>query len=244
MSATSSTMLSTPVDGSQKHAANSTFGSSGAGSEHGSNSSHDSGSGDDHVGPPSKRAKITAGNPSSDMVPLEFAELHGQCFYVGDHVLLDDIENASGTRGTGLPAVGHIQQLDRNTRTGLVSVSVVWYIFPQLTPHPPLMEFYQNALLRTLRQTTVPLEHLKRTCFVVQPAEAMIGHPAEYTEDSGLPLFVCDSRYNDKGGFIKMIKHRNHGYWPASMDEKRQSMLTTMVPWPSGLRELEKSLVP
>ncbi|KAJ2643306.1 hypothetical protein GGF44_001231, partial [Coemansia sp. RSA 1694] len=216
-------------------------------SEH--SGSDNSGDGDDSADPPSKRFKQSPSNNTDDSLSdgtlIDFAEHQGQRYFIGDHVLLEDAENASGTMGTSLPAVGHIQQLERDAQTGKIGVSVVWYVHPQLTPHPPLMEFYKNTLLRTTRQTTVPLEHVKCTCFVVQPAEAMVGHPIEYAEDAGgLPLFVCDSRFNDKGGFIQKIKHRARGYWPVAMDQKRQDMLTNMVPWSGGPRELEKSLVP
>ncbi|KAJ2839204.1 hypothetical protein FBU31_000741 [Coemansia sp. 'formosensis'] len=244
MSLVGSTRLSASSDSQPQSAVNSTFSSQDNGDS--SNSASDDGEGDDSVERPAKRFKSESPNSAESSLTsstlIDFAEHQGQRYFVGDHVLLDDVDNTSGTLGTSLPAVGHIQQLERDAQTGQIHVSVVWYVYPQLTPHPPLMEFYKNTLLRTLRQTTVPLDRVKRPCFVVQPAEAMVGHPAEYVE--GVPLFMCDSRYNDKGGFIQKIKNRARGYWPADMDQKRQEMLTTMVAWLGGPRELEKSLVP
>ncbi|KAJ2910622.1 hypothetical protein GGI21_000698, partial [Coemansia aciculifera] len=253
MSVASSTRLSASSELSSPSAANDSFVSndetSGAASEQSGNDSSDEDE-DDNTEPASKRFKPSSGADTaedglSDGTLVDFAEHQGQRYYVGDHVLLEDTDNSSGTVGTSLPAVGHIQQLERDAQTGKVGVLVVWYVHPQLTPHPPLMEFYKNALLRTMRQTVVPLDHVKSTCFVVQPSEAMVGHPIEYAGDAGgVPLFVCDSRFNDKGGFIQRIKRRTRGFWPVTMDQKRQDMLTNMVPWSGGPRELEKSLVP
>ncbi|KAJ2861418.1 hypothetical protein GGH94_004925, partial [Coemansia aciculifera] len=245
MSVVSSTRLSASNNSNPQSAVSSTFSSQDNGNSD-SNSASDNGDADDNIERPAKRFKADSPNTAesglTNGTSIGFAEHQGQRYFVGDHVLLEDVDNSSGTSGTDLPAVGHIQQLERDAQTGQIHVSVVWYVYPRLTPHPPLTEFYNNALLRTLRQTTVPLDRVKRPCFVVQPAEAMVGHPAEYVE--GVPLFVCDSRYNDKGGFIQKIKNRVRGYWPTDMDQKRQEMLTTMVAWPGGPRELEKSLVP
>ncbi|KAJ2575516.1 hypothetical protein EV177_010992, partial [Coemansia sp. RSA 1804] len=105
------------------------------------------------------------------------------------------------------------------------------------------MEFYQNAVLRTFRQTTVPVDRIGRKCFVVEPTDAMSGHPSEWTEADG-DLYVCDLRFVDKGAFIKKIKNWSSGYWPADMAEDRHKMLTTMVPWDNGPRELQKAPVP
>ncbi|KAJ1909897.1 hypothetical protein LPJ71_003366, partial [Coemansia sp. S17] len=242
MSVVSSTRLSASNNSNPQSAVSSKF-SSQDNSNSDNNSASDNGDDDDSMERPAKRFK--SDSPESGLTndaSVDFAEHQGQRYFVGDHVLLEDVDNSSGTSGTDLPAVGHIQQLERDAQTGQIRTTVAWYVYPKLTPHPPLMEFYNNALLRTMRQTTVPLDRVKRPCFVVQPAEAMVGHPAEYVE--GAPLFVCDSRYNDKGGFIQRIKNRTRGYWPAGMDQKRQDMLTTMVAWPGGPRELEKSLVP
>ncbi|KAJ2412963.1 hypothetical protein GGI10_003358 [Coemansia sp. RSA 2530] len=241
MSVVSSTRLCASSDSNPQSAVSSTFSS-----QNNSHSSGNSDDGEDNMERPAKRFKSDSPNTSESGLTsgtlIEFVEHQGQRYFVGDHVILDDVDNTSGVSGTELPAVGHIQQLERDAQAGRVQVSVVWYVYPQLTPHPPLMEFFKNALLRTARQTTVPLERVKRPCFVVQPAEAMVGHPAEYVE--GVPLFVCESRFNDKGGSIQKIKNRVRGFWPADMDQKRLEMLTTMVAWRGGPRELEKSLVP
>ncbi|KAJ1731897.1 hypothetical protein LPJ72_003701 [Coemansia sp. Benny D160-2] len=215
--------------------------SSGSGSEYESET--------DHV--PEKRQKTEDDSTESqasdsptnkNLETLSSVEHKGRIYYVGDHAILEDTDNVSGTKGTELPAVGHIQSIQREEDTS-VSVTVAWYVFPQLTPHPSYMEFYQNAVLRTFRQTTVPVDRIGRKCFVVEPTDAMSGHPSEWTEADG-DLYVCDLRFVDKGAFIKKIKNWSSGYWPADMAEDRHKMLTTMVPWDNGPRELQKAPVP
>ncbi|KAJ1829818.1 hypothetical protein LPJ56_000130, partial [Coemansia sp. RSA 2599] len=181
-------------------------------------------------------------NAGALWVPVHYVEHNGQGYHIGDHAILEDVENSSGTQGTQLSPVGHILDIQRDARSGAVSLTVSWYVYPQNASHPPYMEFYKTAVLRTFRQTTVPLERVRELCYVVQPADAMVGRPGEWVE--GKSIFVCDSRYVDKGDFIQKIKHWNRGIWPDAMDQKRREMLTTMVPWPDGPRELEKSLVP
>ncbi|KAJ2725191.1 hypothetical protein GGI07_001453 [Coemansia sp. Benny D115] len=164
----------------------------------------------------------------------------GHTYHVGDHVILDDTDNSSGARGTDLPAIGHVQGIQRSQQ-GTVLVTVAWYVHPRLTPHPPYMEFYQDAILRTFRQSQVPVERIQKACFVVQPTEYMSGRPGEWKE--GDRIFVCDSRFVDRGQFIQKIKHWNKGFWPEHMDPGRKEMLTNMVPWSEGPRTLEKSVL-
>ncbi|KAJ2680253.1 hypothetical protein GGI25_000846 [Coemansia spiralis] len=174
---------------------------------------------------------------------LSSVEHNDQVYYIGDHAILEDADDISGVGETGLPAVGHIQSIQKDKDDSTVSITVIWYVHPRLAPHPPYMEFYKNSILRSFRQTTVPIDCIIKKCFVVQPADAMTGHPSEWTEADG-EMFVCDSRFVDKGAFIQRIKHWNRGYWPAGMDEGRREILTKMKPWPNGPRELQKSLVP
>ncbi|KAJ1773618.1 hypothetical protein LPJ74_000534 [Coemansia sp. RSA 1843] len=222
-----------------------------SGSSRGSNSSsgseYESESG--HV--PNKRQKVqddpdeseTEGSSANiNLEELDSIEHEGRVYYVGDHTVLKDTDNISGTEGTGLPAVAHIQSIQRE-KDSSVSVTVAWYVLPQLSPHPLHMEFYKDTVLRTFRETTVPVDCIIKKCFVVHPSDARTGHPSEWTEADG-DMFVCDSRFVDKGAFIQKIKHWNRGFWPDSMDEDRRKMLTTMIPWEGGPRELERAPVP
>ncbi|KAJ2798741.1 hypothetical protein H4R20_004711 [Coemansia guatemalensis] len=173
---------------------------------------------------------------------LDSVEHGGREYYIGDHVMLEDAENISGTRDTQLSAVAQIHGIQQNKGADTTTTAtVVWYVYPQLAPHPPYMEFYENTLLRTSRQTTVPIDRIQGICYVVQPSEAREGHPKEWKE--GERIFVCDSRFVDSGMYIQRIKGQK-GFWPEAMHEQRRAMLTDMVRWPGGPRELEKSVVP
>ncbi|KAJ1899178.1 chromatin remodeling [Coemansia sp. IMI 209127] len=220
-------------------------------SRRGSNSS---GSGHEseanHV--PSKRQKMQDDAEASDAESLASdtntdglasVEHKGQSFHVGDHAVLKDTENSSGTKGTGLPAIAQIQSIQREEGDSSVSVTVVWFVFPQLVPHPPYMEFYKNTVLRTFRKATVPVDCITRKCFVVHPSHALAGHPSEWTEADG-DMFVCDSLFVDKGAFVQKIKKWSRKFWPATMNKARHNMLTTMVPWEDGPRDLGKAPVP
>ncbi|KAJ1724851.1 hypothetical protein LPJ53_000919 [Coemansia erecta] len=194
----------------------------------------------------SKRQRTAEPSPAADIsgawVAIDTTEHSGQTYHTGDHAIFKDTANSSGTLGTEYPAVGLIQGIQRHEHSGGVRVEVCWYVEPRLTRHPPYMEFYKDAILRTFRLTVVGIENVREKCFVVQPADAMVGRPAEWTE--GTKMFVCDSRFVDKGEFIQKLKQWNKAIWPESMAAGRREMLTTMVPWPGGPRELEKSLLP
>ncbi|KAJ2767219.1 hypothetical protein IWQ56_003416 [Coemansia nantahalensis] len=184
----------------------------------------------------------TAGVPSAEgQEALGLVEHGGRVYHVGDHVVLDDPEGTSGTAGTELAAVGHIHGLQRAVGSGAVSVSVVWYVYPQLTPHPGYVEFHRDELLRTFRQTIVPVERIAGICYVVSSADAKTGRPEEWKD--GERIFVCDSRFVDRGAYIQKLKGRARGYWPETMDEARCEMLTTMVKWPDGPRALDRAPV-
>ncbi|KAJ2709858.1 hypothetical protein H4R19_004032 [Coemansia spiralis] len=172
---------------------------------------------------------------------LGSVEHGGRVYHVGDHVVLEDPENTSGTVGTKLDAVGHIHGIHRAVGSGAVSVSVVWYVYPQLVPHPAYKEFYRDSLLRTGRQTTVPVERITAVCYVVSSSDAMVGHPPEWKD--GERIFVCDLRFIDSGAYIQRLKGRARGYWPETMDDARRDMLTTMVKWPGGPRTLDMAPV-
>ncbi|KAJ2676954.1 hypothetical protein IWW42_000292 [Coemansia sp. RSA 1085] len=184
--------------------------------------------------PEAKRTRIDEGEA------LLQVEHNGLTYFTGDHVIMEDPENSGGTQGTECPSVAQIHKLTRRDSNAL-EATVLWYVHPQLTPHPAFMEFYPNTLLRTFRQTTVPVQRIQRKCFVLSPADAMVGHPREWQE--GDRLFVCESRYVDKGGFIQKIKMAR-GFWPESMSQERIEMVTRPVPWPGGPRQMEKVQMP
>ncbi|KAJ2084333.1 hypothetical protein H4R24_000126 [Coemansia sp. RSA 988] len=187
--------------------------------------------------PPHKRRR----SDEAEYESLDSAEHGGREYHIGDHVTLEDVENISGTRGTQLQPVAQIHSIQQNKGADITIATVVWYVYPQLALHPPYMEFYENTLLRTSRQTTVPMDRIREICYVVQPSDAREGHPKEWKE--GERIYVCDSRFVDSGMYIKRIKGQK-GFWPQSMLEQRRTMLTNMARWPGGPRELEKSVVP
>ncbi|KAJ1840634.1 hypothetical protein H4S02_003931 [Coemansia sp. RSA 2611] len=192
-------------------------------------SDNDSNNESEYDEPEAKRAR-------ADDDPLS-VEHNGQPYYVGDHVELEDPENSSGTQGTELAAIAQIHKL----LLGGQQLVVMWYVYPQLTPHPAYMEFYPDALLRTFRLTTVPVSRIRRKCFVMPAADAVEGRPREWQE--GERLYVCESRFVDKGGFIQKIK-RGRGFWPEAMSDERMDAVARPVPWADGPRELEKAPVP
>ncbi|KAJ2547772.1 hypothetical protein EV175_005082 [Coemansia sp. RSA 1933] len=227
-------------------------GSSSGNSRRGSNSSHSEYDNEtDHV--PNKRQKVQddaeesdAESLSGDKSPnrLGSVEHKGREYHVGDHAVLIDIDNVSSTEGANLPAIAQIQSIQRGKGDDSgVFLTVVWYVYPQLTPHPPYMEFYKNTVLRTFRKTTVPVDCIVRKCFVVHPSDAWTGHPSEWTEADG-DIYVCDSRFVDRGGFIQKIKNWSLRFWPTKMSEDRNKMLTTMIPWEGGPRDIVKAPIP
>ncbi|KAJ1946700.1 hypothetical protein GGF37_000984, partial [Kickxella alabastrina] len=195
---------------------------------------------------PTRRSKRTKpdGSPTTGdtLSVLPFAQHNNRIYHPGDHAIFDDFENTTGTHGTPFAAVGQIHQLEQQPASGAVLATVNWYVHPQFTSHPPTMEFYRMAVLRTFRQTVVPLERIRSACFVVPPADLMVGRPGEWRE--GDALFVCESRYVDKGEFIQKVKQWGKGFWPEGMSEERKAMLMTMVPWPAGPRVLERAVIP
>ncbi|KAJ2342948.1 hypothetical protein GGF43_005810, partial [Coemansia sp. RSA 2618] len=237
---------SSAMTGSGLHSENDN--SDDTGSENGSGDSgsdaagSQDGSGDDYDGAAENEAGSDGEEPAAKRTRTEehavlAVEHGGLTYHVGDHVILEDPENSGGTQGTELPAVAQIHKL-RQTPSGS-EATVLWYVHPQLTAHPAYMEFYPDAVLRTFRQTTVPVSTLRQKCFVLLSADAMAGHPREWRE--GDRLFVCDARYVDKGGFIQKIKMR--GFWPEEMTEERLHMVARPVPWPGGARQFEKAPV-
>ncbi|KAJ2543819.1 hypothetical protein GGH12_003790 [Coemansia sp. RSA 1822] len=165
-------------------------------------------------------------------------EQGGQTYHVGDHVILEDPENASGTQGTELPAIAHIHGLRH--ANGATEATVLWYVHPQLTPHPAYMEFHADGILRTFRQTVVPVSRVRQRCYVQLASDEVAGHPREWRE--GDRRFVCEARFVDKGGFIQKIKHR--GFWPDEMTEDRMQAIARPVPWADGPRQLVRAPVP
>ncbi|KAJ2055572.1 hypothetical protein GGH13_007797, partial [Coemansia sp. S155-1] len=104
MSVVSSTRLSASNNSNPQSAVSSKF-SSQDNSNSDSNSASDNGDDDDSMERPAKRFK--SDSPESGLTndtSVDFAEHQGQRYFVGDHVLLEDVDNSSGTLGTDLPA--------------------------------------------------------------------------------------------------------------------------------------------
>lgn len=168
---------------------------------------------------------------------LDSIQHSGTTYYIGDHIQLNDPTNTTQqTPPASLPSIAQIQQI---TPTSLL---VLWYLYPQFTPHPPQIEFFPNTLLRSSRQSQVSLDQIQQKCYVVSPTQFQQGHPKEYQD--GI-LYVCESLFHDKGEFVQKIKagYWDRKFWPEEMDPERRAMLTQMVGWPEGPKEMTREVV-
>ncbi|KAF9261985.1 hypothetical protein L218DRAFT_869069 [Marasmius fiardii PR-910] len=99
--------------------------------------------------------------------------------------------------------------LEEESRKGQVGVTVSWYYRPEQTYHPPNRVFWEGEVFKTSHFAEHPLADIIEKIACQFTARHIRGRPRAPFWWPGFPLYVCDSRYNDRDRIFVRIKNWN-----------------------------------
>lgn len=94
-------------------------------------------------------------------------------------------------------------------KKGQPGLTVCWYNRPEQTIHPAHRQFWEGEVFKTSHFADHPLEDIIEKIACQFTARHVRGRPRPPFWYPGWPLYVCDSRYNDRDRCFVKIKNWN-----------------------------------
>ncbi|KAI0651399.1 hypothetical protein C8Q79DRAFT_32964 [Trametes meyenii] len=132
--------------------------------------------------------------------------------YKGWTVRLADWLHLSNPDDPSRPIVGQVFKCFLSSdaqKKGQPGVSVCWYYRPEQTFHPASRQFWEREIFKTGHFADHPIEDILEKVACQFTARHLRGRPRAPFWYPGWPLYVCDSRYNDRDRVFVKIKNWN-----------------------------------
>ncbi|OCH94163.1 hypothetical protein OBBRIDRAFT_748123 [Obba rivulosa] len=132
--------------------------------------------------------------------------------FKGWSVRLADWLHLSNPDDPRRPIIGQVFRCyvsDEIGKKGLPGVTVCWYYRPEQTFHPANRSFWEREVFKTSHFADHPLEDIIEKIACQFTARHIRGRPRPPYWYPGWPLYVCDSRYNDRERIFVKIKNWN-----------------------------------
>ncbi|KAI0327304.1 hypothetical protein GY45DRAFT_1327801 [Cubamyces sp. BRFM 1775] len=145
-------------------------------------------------------------------VSLKDRQLIDEVNFKGWTVRVADWLHLSNPDDPSRPIVGQVFKcfLSQETqKKGLPGVSVCWYYRPEQTFHPASRQFWEKEIFKTSHFADHPVEDIIEKVACQFTARHLRGRPRPPFWYPGWPLYVCDSRYNDRDRVFVKIKNWN-----------------------------------
>ncbi|GLB36753.1 putative bromo adjacent homology domain containing protein [Lyophyllum shimeji] len=135
-----------------------------------------------------------------------------QIQYKGWTVKLADWVHLSNPDDPSRPIIGQVFRCwvsDEPSKKGQPGLTVSWYYRPEQTFHPSSRMFWEGEVFKTSHFADHPVEDIIEKIACQFTARHVRGRPRPPFWYLGFPLYVCDSRYNDRERTFVKIKNWN-----------------------------------
>ncbi|KII86314.1 hypothetical protein PLICRDRAFT_56043 [Plicaturopsis crispa FD-325 SS-3] len=132
--------------------------------------------------------------------------------YKGWSIRLADWIHLSNPDDPSRPIIAQVFKVwtsDAPPSKGQPGVTACWYHRPEQTYHPAHRQFWEGEVFKTSHFADHPLEDLIEKIACQFTARHIRGRPRPPFWYPGWPLYVCDSRYNDRERVFVKIKNWN-----------------------------------
>lgn len=149
--------------------------------------------------------------------------------YKGWRVRLADWVHMANPDDPSRPIVGQVFRCyisDELATKGRPYLTVAWYYRPEQTFHPAHRLFWDHEVFKTSHFADHALEDLLEKVAVQFTARHIRGRPRPPYWARGWPLYVCDSRYNDRERCFVRIKN-----WQSCVPEEVRGARTRGEEW-------------
>ncbi|KAG6910616.1 hypothetical protein DXG01_009125 [Tephrocybe rancida] len=158
--------------------------------------------------------------------------------YKGWSVKLGDWVHLSNPDDPSRPIVAQVFRCwigdDLSSKKGQPGLTVSWYYRPEQTFHPSNRMFWEGEVFKTSHFADHPLEDIIEKIACQFTARHIRGRPRPPSWYLGFPLYVCDSRYNDRDRVFVKIKN-----WNSCVPEEVRKSTDFMPIYP-----FERSILP
>ncbi|EJD04577.1 uncharacterized protein FOMMEDRAFT_167736 [Fomitiporia mediterranea MF3/22] len=170
------------------------------------------------AGPGTARPLHGSASTDSDLVPgvttfrVSSKDRHfvDEVNYKGWSIRLADWLHLANPDDPNRPIVAQVFRCwisDEPSKAGRPGVTACWYYRPEQTYHPVNREFWEGEVFKTGHFADHPLEDVIEKIAVQFTARHLRGRPRAPFWWPGWPLYVCDSRYNDRERVFVRIKN-------------------------------------
>ncbi|KAI8983322.1 hypothetical protein BD414DRAFT_490572 [Trametes punicea] len=145
-------------------------------------------------------------------VSLKDRQIVEEVQYKGWTVRVADWLHLSNPDDPSRPIIGQVFKCyisQEGQRKGQPGVSVCWYYRPEQTFHPASRKFWEKEVFKTSHFADHPVEDIIEKVACQFTARHLRGRPRPPFWYPGWPLYVCDSRYNDRDRVFVKIKNWN-----------------------------------
>ncbi|KAF5376880.1 hypothetical protein D9615_007241 [Tricholomella constricta] len=135
-----------------------------------------------------------------------------QVHYKGWTLKLADWVHLSNPDDPSRPIIAQVFRCwvsDEASKKGQPGLTVSWYYRPEQTFHPSDRTFWEGEVFKTSHFADHPLEDVIEKIACQFTARHIRGRPRPPFWYLGFPLYVCDSRYNDRDRVFVKIKNWN-----------------------------------
>jgi len=132
--------------------------------------------------------------------------------YRGWSIKLADWLHLSNPDDPSKPTIAQVFKChvsDEPSKKGQPGVTACWYYRPEQTFHPAQRQFWENEVFKTSHFADHPVEDIIEKIACQFTARHIRGRPRPPSWYLGWPLYVCDSRYNDRERIFVKIKNWN-----------------------------------
>ncbi|KAK7019739.1 hypothetical protein VNI00_017979 [Paramarasmius palmivorus] len=132
--------------------------------------------------------------------------------YKGWTIKLADWLHLSNPDDPSRPIIGQVFRCwvsEEESRKGQLGVTVSWYYRPEQTYHPANRIFWEKEVFKTSHFAEHPVSDIIEKIACQFTARHIRGRPRAPYWWPGFPLYVCDSRYNDRDRIFVRIKNWN-----------------------------------
>ncbi|KAI9059557.1 hypothetical protein FKP32DRAFT_1596121 [Trametes sanguinea] len=145
-------------------------------------------------------------------VSLKDRQVVDEVHHKGWTVKVADWLHLSNPDDPSRPIIGQVFKSfnwQEGPRKGHPGISVCWYYRPEQTFHPASRKFWEKEVFKTSHFADHPVEDIIEKVAVQFTARHLRGRPRPPFWYPGWPLYVCDSRYNDRDRVFVKIKNWN-----------------------------------
>ncbi|KAG7450923.1 uncharacterized protein BT62DRAFT_978771 [Guyanagaster necrorhizus] len=160
---------------------------------------------------------------TSDHIPTKGRNFVDRHHYKGWTIKAGDWVHLSNPDYPSLPTIGQVHKCwvaEERSRKGQHGITVCWFFRPEQTHHTSDRTFLEGEVFKTSHFAEHPLEDILEKIACQYAVDNFRGRPRAPYWYPGIPLYVCESRYNNGSRAFVKVKD-----WSSCMPEESRELV-------------------